>query len=45
MGKPGMHLAEAYSVPRIGAGFVSITTGAGREYLLLVMGQEGKEVC
>ena len=42
MGRPGMHLAEAYPVPRTGAGFVPITTGAGREYLLLFMGKEGK---
>jgi hypothetical protein len=37
-----MYLAEAYPVPRTGAGFVPITTGAGREYLLLFMGQEGE---
>jgi hypothetical protein len=42
MGRPGMHLAEAYPVPRTGAGFVPITTGAGREYLLLFMGEEGR---
>jgi hypothetical protein len=41
MGRPGMHLAEAYFVPRAGTGFVPITTGVGREYLLLFMGQEG----
>jgi hypothetical protein len=42
MGRPGMNLAEAYPVPRTGAGFVPITTGAGREYLLLFMGEEGR---
>jgi hypothetical protein len=42
MGRPGMHLAEAYPVPRTGAGFVPVTTGAGREYLLLFMGKEGQ---
>lgn len=40
--RPGMHLAEAYPVPRIGVGFVPMTTGAGREYLLFFMGQEGR---
>jgi hypothetical protein len=42
MARLGMHLAEAYPMPRTGAGFVPITTGAGREYLLLFMGQEGR---
>lgn len=42
MGRSGIHLAEAYPVPRTGAGLCAITTGAGREYLLLFMEQEGK---
>jgi hypothetical protein len=42
MRRLGMHLAEAYPVLWTGAGFVPITTGAAREYLLLFMGQEGK---
>jgi hypothetical protein len=42
MGRLVMHLAEAHPVPWTGAGFVLITTGAGREYLLLFMGQEDK---
>ena len=42
MGRPGMQLAEAYPVPRTGAGFVPVTTGAGREYLLWFMGKEGR---
>jgi hypothetical protein len=42
--RPGMHLAEAYPLPRIGAGFVPMTTGAGREYLLFFMGQEGRGI-
>ena len=42
MGRLVMHLAEAHPVPWTGAGFVLITTGTGREYLLLFMGQEDK---
>jgi hypothetical protein len=45
MGRPGMHLAEAYPVPRTGVGFVPISMGAGREYLLLFMERRTKEVC
>ena len=37
-----MGQAERLPVPRKGAGFVPVSTGAGREYLLLFMGQEGR---
>jgi len=45
MGRPGMHLAEAYPAPRTGVGFVPIFMDVGREYLLLFMERRTKEVC